>query len=100
MKPQILVLILAAAFTDCAPRRPPDGTVVVRFVVNEQGGVENVQVVGGTNSKFAKSAVSSVSKWRFKPTVKDGKPVKTTVEKSMEFRLKDEAMDSYPITQE
>lgn len=90
MKPHILALILAAAFTGCAPHRPPDGTVVVKFVVNEQGRVEDIQVVSSTNPQFTKSAVSSVSKWRFEPTAKDGKTVKTTVEKTLEFRLKDE----------
>lgn len=49
--------------------------VVVVFIVNAKGRVENVRVQQSTDSVFEQPALSAVSKWRFEPGRKDGNPV-------------------------
>ncbi len=53
------------------------GRVLVEAVVSEAGKVENVVIISG-DPVLAKAAVAAARKWRFKPFIKDGKPVKTT----------------------
>ena len=69
------------------------GYVVVSFVVMEDGSVEpgSVKV---TESKpprlFDSSAMRAVARWKFKPRIVDGKPVKRTATQTLAFNLQDE----------
>jgi TonB family protein len=47
------------------------------------GSVANVQLMKRSASDFDAFAVSVVSKWRFEPATKDGKPVAVRLETEM-----------------
>lgn len=52
-----------------------EGYVKLKFSVNEQGYVENIEVLEEKPRRtFAKSAVRALKKWRYKPQVVNGKP--------------------------
>ena len=53
------------------------GTVRVEFVVDVDGRVANTQVVETTHTAFNDAAVSAVSKWKFRPGMKNGRKVNT-----------------------
>jgi len=57
------------------------GTVELTAMVSEDGSVENVRVMRG-HCWLAKAAVEAVRKWRYSPTMVEGKPVSviTTIE--------------------
>lgn len=80
--------------SQAAPRHPTDllksrveGSVVLTFVVDEQGRVQNAQVESSSHPGFEKPALEAVRKWRFKPGMKEGAPVKAYVKQPIRFGI-------------
>jgi len=72
-----------------ARRRGIEGWVTVRFVVNEQGRVENINITAAEpETIFDQSVRQCVSGWRFTAGNVAGIPVKTRVETTIRFELK------------
>lgn len=66
-----------------------EGRVLVRFAVNEQGGISNIDIMDGINSELNREAVRVVGKLnRFKPGSYDGNPVKVYYMIPITFTLK------------
>jgi protein TonB len=60
----------------------------VKFVVNEQGRIENVYIIKAQPSGvFDASVMRCLSGWRFKPGTVDGLPVKVWAETTIRFEL-------------
>lgn len=71
-----------------ARRAGIQGWVNVRFIVNEQGRVENVSVrEAEPPGVFDQSVIRCVSGWRFQPGTVDGRPVKVWAETTLHFEL-------------
>jgi protein TonB len=64
-----------------------EGTVVVQFVVTENGGVSNVRAVRGP-SELRGVCEAAVRGWRFKPALLDGRPVTVSRTAQFPFRLR------------
>lgn len=65
------------------------GKVVVKFVVNKKGDVENVHVIEGVDPSLDKEAVRVAKKlYGFKPGKKDGAAVKTWFTLPIVFRYR------------
>lgn len=63
-------------YTEEARRARIQGIVILSCIVDEQGAVRNIRVVKGLELGLSESAVTTVSKeWRYKPALKNGKPV-------------------------
>lgn len=52
------------------------GRVTLRAVIAEDGSVEAVEVLSSSNSLFDSSAVDAVRKWRYRPALMNGRPVR------------------------
>jgi protein TonB len=63
------------------------GTVVVSVVVDELGRPRNVKILRSLGLGLDQKAVEAVSQWRFKPGLKDGKPVPVFATIEVNFRL-------------
>jgi periplasmic protein TonB len=63
------------------------GTVVLRLVVDDQGRPQQLQVVRSLGLGLDQKAIEAVEKWRFKPGMKDGKPVPVVATIEVNFRL-------------
>ncbi len=63
-----------------------EGSVVLSATVAEDGTVRDVKVVKGA-PEFAPSAVEAVRQWRYRPFELDGKPVSTTLQINVDFKL-------------
>jgi len=63
------------------------GTVVVSVVVDELGRPRNVKVQRSLGLGLDQKAVEAVAQWRFKPGLKDGKPVPVFATIEVNFRL-------------
>jgi protein TonB len=63
------------------------GRVVVDFVVDAQGAVQNAYALSSTDRGFEEAAVQAVRKWKFKPGVKGGRPVNTHMQIPIVFDL-------------
>jgi len=69
-----LIHSVQPAFPASAGASQAEGTVVLRVVVDENGKVAGTEVKDG-NGALAESAVAAVKQWRYRPYLRDGKPV-------------------------
>lgn len=81
-----------------APRYPrkaalakKEGWVKVEFIVTELGTVTDVNVVDAEPRRlFDRAAKKAIMKWKFKPSIVDGKPVPRKMVQIIEFKLVDD----------
>lgn len=72
-----------------ARRRNIEGWVQVRFIVNEQGHTEQIQILAAEpEGVFEKSVISTIGLWRFRPGTIDGRRVRVLVEQTIRFQLR------------
>jgi periplasmic protein TonB len=68
-------------------RQKIDGSVVLVFVVDEQGNVVAPRVERSTHMEFEKPALDAIRRWKFTPGKKDGKEVKVRVRAPLIFKV-------------
>ncbi len=66
------------------------GEVVVDFIVDTNGDVQNAYALRSTQREFEAAAVQAVSKWKFKPGRKGGRDVPTHMQVPIVFTLNEE----------
>ena len=59
------------------------GSAVIEYTVDTQGKVVNPKVVSATHPDFGRSALDCITRWKFEPGKKDGRPV--SVRMQLEF---------------
>lgn len=64
-----------------------EGLVTLIFILTEEGRVEEPRVENSTRIEFEKPALEAIRKWRFKPGLKEGRPVRTYIRVPMRFRV-------------
>lgn len=74
-------------YTDRARRKKINGNIVVSFIVTQEGRVRNPEIKRGLDKDLDQQALATVSKWRFEPALKDGKPVEVRLNAELTFRL-------------
>jgi len=63
------------------------GTVVLQLVVDEKGMPRDIRVSRPLGMGLDQKAIEAVAKWRFRPGLKDGKPVAVIATIEVNFRL-------------
>jgi protein TonB len=66
------------------------GEVVVDFIVDNNGTVQNAFAVRSSQREFEAAAIQAVSKWKFKPGRKGGRAVNTHMQVPIVFTLNEE----------
>jgi protein TonB len=66
------------------------GTVVVGFLVDSTGVVQNAYAVSSTQREFEASAIQAVSKWRFKPGKRGGRAVTVRMQVPIVFSISED----------
>lgn len=64
-----------------------EGTVTIIFILNEEGHVEDPRVEQSSRPEFERPALDALRKWKFRPGMKDGQPVRTYMKLPMRFRI-------------
>ena len=64
-----------------------EGSVVLLFVVDESGRVEDPRIENSTHPAFEQPALDAVRRWKFRPGSKEGTSVKTFMKLPMRFRI-------------
>jgi protein TonB len=67
-----------------------NGEVVLRFVVDANGDVRDVEIIRSSQREFESAAQQAVLKWKWKPGRKGGKAVATRMQIPVVFNLNDE----------
>lgn len=71
-----------------AKRLGIEGYVTIRFLVNSRGKTDLLEIIKSVPpGQFESSVEKSVARWNFKPAIKNGNPVETWVETTIEFKL-------------
>ena len=76
-----------AEYTPSARHDKVQGTVTVSMTVGADGVPHDMKVVRGLRSDLDKKAIEALSKWRFSPAMKDGKPIPVSLAVEVPFRL-------------
>jgi len=76
-----------AEFSEEARKVKHQGTVVLALVVGPDGRTRDIRVVNSLGMGLDEKAIEAVSKYRFEPAMKDGKPVAVQISVEVEFRL-------------
>jgi len=72
-----------------ALRREAEGHVVLQMRIDAEGRVAEVKLVSSQgDASFARAAARAVARWRFRPAVRDGKPVAVWATKKITFSLR------------
>ncbi len=82
-----LVFKVEPEYSEEARKAKFQGTVVLYVVVDEKGMPRDLKVVRPLGLGLDQKALEAVQKWRFKPGVKDGKPVSVGATIEVNFRL-------------
>ncbi len=76
-----------------ARERGIEGRVLLRFIVNSAGDVQDPQVVSAEpEGVFEQAALDTVTRYRIKPAMKDGKNVSSLVKLPISFTMNDNHM--------
>ncbi len=75
-------------YPPAAARVQEEGTVLVRVEVDANGTPTDVSVARRSGSReLDRAALKAVKQWRFRPAIRDGKPVASVAEVPVEFTL-------------
>jgi TonB family protein len=84
--PQLLYKV-EPEFSEEARKAKHQGVVVLTIEVDAGGKVRNIQVRRGLGLGLDEKAIEAVSHWRFRPAMRDGKPVTTDAVVEVNFQL-------------
>ena len=76
-----------AEFSDEARRNKYQGVCMISIVVDARGYPQNPRVIQSLGMGLDEKALEAVQKYRFKPAMKDGKPVASIISVAVNFRL-------------
>lgn len=80
-------------YTEVARREGLQGIVILQALINEQGVVEEVEVIKGLPLGLTETAIEALKKWTFEPATLDGKPVAVFYNLTFNFRLQKEPLE-------
>jgi TonB family protein len=83
----ILLSKVEPTYTQEARAAKIEGAVVLYVEVAPDGVPQNIRVLRGLDPGLDQKAIEAVSKWRFQPAMKDGKPVTVAAQVEVNFRL-------------
>lgn len=82
-----LVFKVEPEYSEEARKAKFSGTVVLFVIVDEKGNPRDLKVVRPLGLGLDEKAIEAVTRWRFKPGYKDGKPVAVAATIEVNFRL-------------
>ena len=87
MSQPVPILRVSPDYSDEARKARYSGSVLLTIVVDVSGRTRDIRVVRSPGMGLDEKAVEAVRNWRFKPGMKDGKPVPVIATIEVNFRL-------------
>ena len=60
---------------------------MLALIVDQRGLVRDVHVTQSLDKRLDQNAIDAVKQWKFKPALKDGKPIAVRTSVEVDFRL-------------
>jgi protein TonB len=84
----IPVVAIAPPYPRQAAIQKIEGFVTLEFEIEPDGSVSNPRIVAADPARvFSQAALRAITRWKFKPTVIDGKPVRDSGRYTLKFKL-------------
>ena len=83
----MLIHSVEPEFSEEARKAKFSGDVQVYLWVDEQGSPSHIRVIRGVGMGLDEKAVEAVRQYKFKPAMKDGKPVKVDMYINVDFSI-------------
>lgn len=84
----VAVLKITPDYPAAAKKRRTEGWVELQFLVGADGVPRDIEVVRAQPSgMFDRSAIRAMSRWKFKPAERDGKPIEARAKTTVGFKL-------------
>ena len=87
VKPPRLIHPVEPSFSEAARQMGVSGDVLVNLIVNEKGGVGEVNIVRPVGIGLDEPAVAAVMRYIFKPAMRDGKPIAVELNIDVHFQV-------------
>jgi len=84
----VLLEKISPSYPQVARKAGLGGRVTVRAVIAPDGSVESVEVFASTNPLFNDAAVDAVRKWRYRPALMNGRPVRVYFSVVVDFLVR------------
>ncbi|MDX2152641.1 MAG: TonB family protein [Bryobacteraceae bacterium] len=85
--PPVLLQTVSPEYTEAARRAGLQGAVRLAVEIDENGGVAVQRIIRSLDPELDRRAAEAVSKWRFRPATRDGRPIRMNAEVETVFRL-------------
>jgi TonB family protein len=83
----VILHMIEPEYSDEARKAKYQGVVSLAVVIDEKGRIAHIEVLGTPGLGLEEKAAEAVRQWRFKPGMKDGKPVAVSAQIDVNFRL-------------
>lgn len=83
----VLLVKVEPEYSEEARKAKYSGTVLLSIIVDKNGMPRDIKVIRPLGLGLDEKAIEAVSKWRFKPAMKDGHPVAVQANVEVNFRL-------------
>jgi protein TonB len=87
LTPPLLIFEVEPEFSEEARKAKYQGTVLLAIEVDTSGRPVNIRVLQGLGMGLDEKAIEAVSRWRFRPGLRDGRAVVTSATVQVSFRL-------------
>jgi protein TonB len=84
----VLLEKISPSYPQVARKAGLGGRVTVRAVIAPDGSVESVEVFASTNPLFNEAAVDAVRRWRYRPALMNGRPVRVYFSVVVDFLVR------------
>ncbi len=85
VEPPVPVRTIAPEYPAAMRANGTSGVVFLACEIDDKGTVTDAKVAKTTNEAFNDAAVAAVTKWKFRPAQKDGKPVSIRITLPVKF---------------
>lgn len=89
IQPPVVIHMVTPKYSQEARAAKLSGNVVVSMIVDSEGKVRDVHVLRGVGMGLDENAMEAVKKYKFKPALKDGKPVAVYLNVQVNFKIVD-----------
>ena len=87
VKPPRVIHQVDPSYDEASRKAKLNGHVVLTFIVTPDGKPRDIRVVKSLSPGLDQKSIEAVSKWKFTPATKDGKPIAIEIQAETTFKI-------------